>query len=103
MAGMKPIVSVGEAHISSIVAAYEVGTLTSKYKPVASLSACSMRSPLSIIKSTSTEGTNNTLIGFPSSPTGLDPPPHDIRNKLLMMRSAEIHKIFFILNSPYMN
>jgi hypothetical protein len=33
---MKPIVSLGEAHISSIVAAYDVGTETSKVSPVAS-------------------------------------------------------------------
>jgi len=39
---MKAMVSVGEAHISSMVAAYEVGTVTSKFMPVASARASAM-------------------------------------------------------------
>src|SRR3990170_3832611 len=46
---MKPMVSVGEAHISSIVAAYEVGTLTSKVRPVAWLSASAVGSGMASV------------------------------------------------------
>src|SRR5690349_17437982 len=65
---MKAMVSVGEAHISSMVAAYEVGTLTSKTRPVASLRASAMTSPPVVMIWASTEGTNNTLIGCSSVP-----------------------------------
>src|SRR3990170_4101285 len=65
---MKPMVSVGEAHISSIVAAYEVGTLTSKVRPVAWLSASAIISPPATITCASTDGTNRTLIGCSGLP-----------------------------------
>src|SRR3990172_8714778 len=65
---MKPMVSVGEAHISSIVAAYEVGTLTSKVRPVAWFSASAMISPPATITCASTDGTNRTLIGCSGLP-----------------------------------
>src|SRR3990172_1923804 len=65
---MKAMVSVGEAHISSIVAAYEVGTLTSKVRPVAWLSASAMISPPATITCASTDGTNRTLIGCSGLP-----------------------------------
>src|SRR3990170_7818317 len=66
---MKPMVSLGEAHISSIVAAYEVGTLTSKVRPVAWFSASAMISPPATIAGASTDGTNRTLIGCSGLPT----------------------------------
>src|SRR3989304_3331311 len=66
---MKPIVSVGEAHISSIVAAYDVGTLTSNVRPVARFSASAMISPPATMMLASTEGTNRTLMGCSGEPT----------------------------------
>src|SRR5688572_6824845 len=65
---MKAIVSVGEAHISSMVAAYEVGTLTSKFMPVASFKACAITSPPVVMMLASTDGTNSTLIGCSAEP-----------------------------------
>src|SRR4030065_235815 len=66
---MKAIVSVGEAQISSIVAAYEVGTLTSKVRPAASSRAVFMVPPRATIPCASTEGTNRTLMGCSAEPT----------------------------------
>ena len=61
----------GEAHISSMVAAYEVGTLTSKLRPVASLRASAISSPPLTMTWASTDGTKSTLMGFSSLPTSL--------------------------------
>src|SRR3972149_2021036 len=66
---MNPMVLSGDAHISSMVAAYEVGMVTSKLRPVASSRAAFMMSPPVTITSASTEGTNSTLIGFSAEPT----------------------------------
>ena len=63
------MVSAGEAHISSMVAAYEVGTVTSKVRPVASFKAAAITSPPVTMMFASTEGTNNTLIGCSGEPT----------------------------------
>src|SRR5687768_3123986 len=65
---MKAMVSVGEAHNSSIVAAYEVGTLTSKFNPVASFKACAITSPPVVMILASTDGTKSTLIGCSGEP-----------------------------------
>src|SRR5688572_2297221 len=65
---MNAIVSAGDAHISSIVAAYEVGTVTSKVSPVASFKACAITSPPVTMMFASTEGTNKTLIGCSGEP-----------------------------------
>jgi hypothetical protein len=51
-----------------MVAAYEVGTTTSKFRPVASFNASAMICPPEVITFASTEGTNSTLIGCSSEP-----------------------------------
>src|SRR3990172_1503782 len=65
---MKPMVSDGEAHISSMVAAYEVGTLTTNSRPVAALRASAITWPPVVITLASTEGTNSALIGCAAVP-----------------------------------
>ena len=57
---MNPIELSGEAHIASTVAAYDVGTDTSKLRPVAVFNAAASMSPPAMMSSAATEGTYNT-------------------------------------------
>ena len=65
---MNPMVLSGDAHISEIVAAYDVGTLTSYTRPVASSSTPLRISPPAMISSALTDGTKRTLIGLSAVP-----------------------------------
>jgi len=57
-----------DAHISLMVAAYDVGTLTSKTRPVASSSTPLRISPPAMISSALTDGTKRTWIGRSADP-----------------------------------
>jgi hypothetical protein len=54
--------------MASTVAAYEVGTETLNFKPVAFSNAADMTSPPVVITCASTDGTKNTSIGLASVP-----------------------------------
>ncbi len=54
----------GDAHISSIVDAYDVPTETSNSRPVVAFNASLRRSPPAMISSALTDGTNRTWIGL---------------------------------------
>jgi len=58
----------GAAHMASTVAAYEVGTETLNFKPVAFSKAADITSPPVVMTCASTDGTKNTSIGLASVP-----------------------------------